>query len=818
MEATSPANDVSTSGDYAIGELIQSIGAGGGANYVIGGGNPTLNITLGATDGSTGNGGSIQLINQGDMRTAGDMSHGFVLQSIGGGGGLTLTDLDAVTVNPSDNNGGNGGPISFTNVGDIYVSGEGGFGVLLQSLGGGGGFVDDAYFGSTGGAGMGGAISLDQSGNISAASPGGIAVMAQSEGIDGQDTITISIDGVVIGGTGPQAGAIDIRGGTINEVSISSDSFVLSRNMELLRGGEGDDRLLLDGVGIGNVDLGGGTNSLIVGQSGELIALELIDLGEDGVLDIAGKFTLGGEVLLAGEPLFEGSGLIQKQDPVFNSVDLENLSPDDLNVVGLADGPDLTIVGSVNFQSTSTFSRDIYFDRENAWTEPPMIMNVSGDFSLSGEVDPNLVHLGQARPFSLLSAGGDLNATGAYVDDTWALDYELETGVDADGNEVLNLVFDPRFERGLSNRNATNLGDYLNDMLEGTGSTEWGDVLALLGGMTDGDEFASLMDKFNVGGFAETQAEVLYASLRNADRARECNASSTSFVTFEKTCYWMGGQEDTYERLAGENPALTRSAAGLAMGRIGEVRDRLQLGLVGGVEYISLNSGEDFTAQGVRYEGGANLTQRWGGLTTFSTLTASNSIFGTERIIDISGTLSNGSVFETEMAEATQSIAQLSTQIGTQYRQDVPLFGIEAEIGFALDGALLRSFGAEETGVAYGVDLLGTNQAFLNAIPSYKISAQRVFTPNIGIKGFVKGLSYASLPSDIFINAKVNGSDPVDGFFRHYAELDKVRHNFELGLSLFQPNETFYLDLDYSTDLNPQFNNRSAAVSVGFRF
>jgi len=170
------------------------------------------------------------------------------------------------------------------------------------------------------------------------------------------------------------------------------------------------------------------------------------------------------------------------------------------------------------------------------------------------------------------------------------------------------------------------------------------------------------------------------------------------------------------------------------------------------------------------------------------------------------------------MAEATQSIAQLSTQIGTQYRQDVPLFGIEAEIGFALDGALLRSFGAEETGVAYGVDLLGTNQAFLNAIPSYKISAQRVFTPNIGIKGFVKGLSYASLPSDIFINAKVNGSDPIDGFFRHYAELDKVRHNFELGLSLFQPNENFYLDLDYSTDLNPQFNNRSAAVSVGFRF
>ena len=80
------------------------------------------------------------------------------------------------------------------------------------------------------------------------------------------------------------------------------------------------------------------------------------------------------------------------------------------------------------------------------------------------------------------------------------------------------------------------------------------------------------------------------------------------------------------------------------------------------------------------------------------------------------------------------------------------------------------------------------------------------------------GQSYASLPSDIFINAKVNGSDPVDGFFRHYAELDKVRHNFELGLSLFQPNEKFYLDLDYSTDLNPQFNNRSAAVSVGFRF
>ena len=138
-----------------------------------------------------------------------------------------------------------------------------------------------------------------------------------------------------------------------------------------------------------------------------------IDSTRDGAVFSQGDLSSG------GEPLFEGSGLIQKQDPVFNSVDLENLSPDDLNVVGLADGPDLTIVGSVNFQSTSTFSRDIYFDRENAWTEPPMIMNVSGDFSLSGEVDPNLVHLGQARPFSLLSAGGDLNATGAYVDDTY---------------------------------------------------------------------------------------------------------------------------------------------------------------------------------------------------------------------------------------------------------------------------------------------------------------------------------------------------------------------------------------------------------------
>ena len=161
-----------TLGDYSPGLVLQSIGAGGGQAFLSGLASATVNI--GAIDGSTGNGGNIQLSNTGAIATAGELSDGIVLQSIGGGGGYVITDLKPsdVTVNARRGNEGDGGNIDFTQIGDIVVTGDRSRGVFAQSIGGGGGIVDGVFSGTAGGDGRGGSIALRLEGDVVASGAG----------------------------------------------------------------------------------------------------------------------------------------------------------------------------------------------------------------------------------------------------------------------------------------------------------------------------------------------------------------------------------------------------------------------------------------------------------------------------------------------------------------------------------------------------------------------------------------------------------------------------------------------------------------------
>jgi hypothetical protein len=70
-----------------------------------------------------------------------------VAQSIGGGGGggAVFTDASTPSVSFSLDNVGNGGNITYHQVGDIAAAGKQSYGPLAQSIGGGGGFVDGAF-------------------------------------------------------------------------------------------------------------------------------------------------------------------------------------------------------------------------------------------------------------------------------------------------------------------------------------------------------------------------------------------------------------------------------------------------------------------------------------------------------------------------------------------------------------------------------------------------------------------------------------------------------------------------------------------------
>src|SRR5690606_22006778 len=96
---------VSTLGDGARGAIVQSIGGGGGVSqggqvgFDFSGNAPGTtqapvsvdvgaSLSLGLTGGEGGSGGAIQLSSHGDITTYGADADGLLVQSIGGGGGV----------------------------------------------------------------------------------------------------------------------------------------------------------------------------------------------------------------------------------------------------------------------------------------------------------------------------------------------------------------------------------------------------------------------------------------------------------------------------------------------------------------------------------------------------------------------------------------------------------------------------------------------------------------------------------------------------------------------------------------------------------
>jgi uncharacterized protein YhjY with autotransporter beta-barrel domain len=161
--------DIQTSGDLAFGMFSQSVGGGGGVGGAstpnAGLGNP-MALRFGASgNGISGHGGFANAINDGAIQTFGDNAIGMVAQSVGGGGGLVgvmgqdpdqdtglyhsttqtiagnvVTPTLGVNENSSKNNGGNV-YVQLSSGGTITTHGINAFGVLAQSVGGGGGLM-----------------------------------------------------------------------------------------------------------------------------------------------------------------------------------------------------------------------------------------------------------------------------------------------------------------------------------------------------------------------------------------------------------------------------------------------------------------------------------------------------------------------------------------------------------------------------------------------------------------------------------------------------------------------------------------------------
>ncbi len=209
--------NIATLGAGAHGILAQSIGGGGGTggdsnmmNIFVPTGagaknNFKADVKVGGNGGVGCNGGNVSVTNKGSINTFGDLAYGIFAQSIGGGGGNAANSMlssipdpqlinlksMSVVVGGSGGASGNGGAVTVDNSGAITTAGKGSYGILAQSLGGGGGIGGNANIGSDfkiglggsgGAAGNGGQITVDNRANISTQGNDAHGIFAQSVG------------------------------------------------------------------------------------------------------------------------------------------------------------------------------------------------------------------------------------------------------------------------------------------------------------------------------------------------------------------------------------------------------------------------------------------------------------------------------------------------------------------------------------------------------------------------------------------------------------------------------------------------------------
>ncbi|MFO0017620.1 MAG: autotransporter domain-containing protein [Synechococcaceae cyanobacterium] len=223
---------IATVGDDAHAVLAQSIGGGGGwasgicSNSASGSlgslsatrciGNTSvsasvvpwspagaLSLNMPGSNGNSGDGGAVSLNLNGAIQTAGARSMGLVAQSIGGGGGFVSAAWNSIAnasmlTQQIGQSYASGGSVAVTlgSGGSISTSGDGAWGLLAQSIGGGGGFLGDpslallapvsnsvnSIYNKDNNYANAGAVAINLAGSISTTGSNAHGVVAQSIG------------------------------------------------------------------------------------------------------------------------------------------------------------------------------------------------------------------------------------------------------------------------------------------------------------------------------------------------------------------------------------------------------------------------------------------------------------------------------------------------------------------------------------------------------------------------------------------------------------------------------------------------------------
>ncbi len=635
------SGNILTYGDFSTGIFAQSVGGGGGTGGV-GQLNSVGQIVFSGLGGSAGDGGDVKVINTGTIETNGIGAYGILAQSVGGGGGLAgnfflgiaswgnlqqfggtdYSQFTQVALNPVHGKGGNGGSVTVINTGDIILNGIGALGIFAQSVGGGGGVFGGGlglgWAGSVGEVGHGGQVTVIQNGNVIVTGKNSIGAFFQSASADTDADIVATINGAVTGGS-VYGKAVLIDGGKDNTVTLNGIAMADSEVAIVATGG--NDTINANAGVIGNVDLGTGNNAFNNAHASTFLTLDYVQLN-GGPLNNAGVVTPG------------GPGVVQVTQVTGDYVQAANgefFADLDLAKTGQAGENDrLNISGNINAQGG-------------------VVLNIlDPGYALPGDHTTPLFAGGGAATSSGLTLSAPVSAVATFGLQTTAHDVDLTYDID----------FSPH---GL-NANQTAIGDGINAIQTAGSSPTFAPFAAELFGVQKVSDLANIYDSLSPEAYAVNAAAVTFASQQFADSMMTCPAASAAVHTPEGGCIWAKPSED-WLKLGHDasNLPFSQTTQGVAGGWEAALgHSDVRVGGAMSADHVDSTLTGRTHSSGWRYQGGFVAMDSWDAFTLEAAVHGGASTMHTSRTV-----LTPGGPF---FAHGVQKLDWLAGTVRASYR------------------------------------------------------------------------------------------------------------------------------------------------------
>ncbi|GHB16202.1 autotransporter outer membrane beta-barrel domain-containing protein [Salinicola rhizosphaerae] len=769
-----------TFGDRAFGIVAQSIGGGGG----IGGAASTdslLSVELGSDAlGASGNGGQVFVdVTSGSIATSGEGAHAIIAQSVGGGGGIAgnisgnQISTQRVGFGTGSGPSGDGEYVSVTTDAAITTTGDGAYGIIAQSIGGGGGLYGGSdgtlHAGATGNAeASGGNVDVTQRGTLTTQGVNSYGIFAQSMGSRYNGKISVNVEGQVSGG---------------------------SKNGAAVAFSEGQGNVLTVGKE-GVISAGGGTDGTARGSavlfSTQASYLPTLAIHNQGAI-YGGIHAYGGSQSLDGsgtvsEGLAPVALLVVLPEPSIQIDNasgatwlLENVSQADLVNAGtvgvLSSADEGTTGGNVatltgDFEQTDSGRLRIAADFEQGTADR---LDIDGDATLDGRVEVLASTLAPTQAIDVLSVSG---ATTGSLDvvDTPAVDFmsEVEDGVTRVG--IADTRFASAFDGLDDNQQA--VGERL-DALYDEGATNGfaallGQVNALSTDEDGGERYAEGLASMSMGSAQAIAAAQVMQTSSWLDDAMECGVRAGAVVTENGgNCFWAGVATDNLSQDG--TGGYQGDIRGVGFGGQIRVAPALTLGFTAGGGDADLDGRDGLSsAEGTSGYAGISLTRDIGNLALSAGLTGSYGEYDTERHIRIPAFGAT--------AEGTTDITTVGARLRAAYTASLGAAYLKPKLD--LDLVHVRASGYDESGAGI-LDLVveDASQTALITTPALEFGAGLPIGSAWTLAGFGEaGVSFSSA-DDWESHADFKGAES-DSRFSSTVSMPDTLARYGAGISL----------------------------------